>query len=95
MSAAVIALAMVLAIVVVLTSVLIALMYIQLWQKHTYNGTVEVLPLTLGFGIFNFIPTRHPAAQITLFGSLLQAPIFSELTLPIIGGRGAGYSHLT
>ena len=85
MSAAVIALATTLAIVVVLGSVLIALMYIWLRQKHSYNGAVDSSPLTPGFGIFNFIPPWHPAAQITPFGSSPQAPVFSELIPPVTG----------
>ena len=78
MSAAVIALATILVVVLVLASVLIALLYVQLRQKHLYNGAVEASPLTPGFGIFNFIPPWHPAAQITPFGSSPQAPVFSE-----------------
>ncbi|KAF9645931.1 hypothetical protein BDM02DRAFT_385679 [Thelephora ganbajun] len=76
MSAIVIALATTLAIVVILSSVLIALMYIRLRQKHSYNGAVEASPLTPGLGIFNLIPPWHPAAQITPFGSSPQAPVF-------------------
>ena len=79
MSTAVVALATTLAIVVVLASVLIALMYVRLRRKHAYNGAVDSSPLTPGFGIFNFIPPWHPAAQITPFGSSPQAPVFSEL----------------
>ena len=82
MSAAVIALATTLAIVVVLASVLFALMYTRLRQKQAYNGAVDSSPLTPGFGIFNFIPPWHPAAQITPFGSSPQAPVFSELISP-------------
>ncbi|KAF9783853.1 hypothetical protein BJ322DRAFT_1067353 [Thelephora terrestris] len=77
MSATVIALATILVIVLVLASVLIALLYVQLRQKRSYNGAVEASPLTPGFGIFNFIPPWHPAAQITPFGSSPQAPVFS------------------
>jgi len=77
MSAAVIALATTLAIVVVLAAVLIALMYVQLRRKQSYNGAVDSSPLTPGFGIFNFIPPWHPAAQITPFGSSPQAPVFN------------------
>jgi len=76
MSATVIALSTILAIVVVVASVLIALMYVRLRQKHSYNGAIEASPLTPGFGIFNFIPPWHPAAQITPFGSSPQAPVF-------------------
>lgn len=76
MSAAVIALAVVLVIVLVLASVLITLLYVRLRQKRAYNGAVEASPLTPGFGIFNFIPPWHPAAQITPFGSSPQAPVF-------------------
>jgi len=84
MTAAVIALATVLTIVVVLASVLIALMYVRLRQKSSYNGAVETSPLTPGFGIFKFIPPWHPAAQITPFGSSPQAPVFSELNPPVV-----------
>jgi len=76
MSATVIALATTLAIVVVIASVLVALMYVRLRRKHSYNGAVEASPLTPGFGIFNFIPAWHPAAQITPFGASPQAPVF-------------------
>lgn len=84
MSAAVIALATALAIVVILASVLISLMYVRLRQKHSYDGAVESSPLTPGFGIFKFIPPWHPAAQITPFGSSPQAPVFSEPNSPVI-----------
>jgi len=76
MSAAVIALAVVLVIVLVLASVLVTLLYVRLRQKRSYNGAVEASPLTPGFGIFNFIPPWHPAAQITPFGSSPQTPVF-------------------
>lgn len=76
MSTVVIALATTLAIVVVVAFILIALMYVRLRQRHSYNGAVEASPLTPGFGIFNFIPPWHPAAQITPFGSSPQAPVF-------------------
>jgi len=77
MSAAVIALATTLVVVLVLASVLIALLYIQLRQKRAYSGAVEGSPPTPGFGIFNFIPPWHPAAQITPFGSSPRAPVFT------------------
>lgn len=80
MSATVIALAVTLVLVLVLASVLVALLYVRLRQKRSYNGAVEASPLTPGFGIFNFIPPWHPAAQITPFGSSPRAPVFSELS---------------
>ena len=83
MSAAVIALGVTLAIVMALASVLLALMYLRLRQKRSYTGAVETSPLTPGFGIFNFIPPWHPAAQITPFGSSPQAPVFSESNPPL------------
>ena len=83
MSSAVIALATILVIVVILASVLIAMMYVRLRQKHSYNDAVGTSPLTPGFGIFKFIPPWHPAAQITPFGSSPQAPVFSKLNLPV------------
>jgi len=76
MSAAVIALATTLAIVMILASVLIVTMYLRLQQRRSYNGAVDSSPLTPGIGIFNFIPPWHPAAQITPFGSSPQAPVF-------------------
>ena len=78
MSATVIALATVLAVVLVLASVLIAILYARLRRERSYSGAVEASPLTPGFGIFNFIPPWHPAAQITPFGSSPQAPVFSK-----------------
>jgi hypothetical protein len=77
MSAAVIALATTLVIVLVVASVLVTLLYVQLRQKRSYHGAVDATPLTPGFGIFNFIPPWHPAAQITPFGSSPQAPVFN------------------
>jgi len=76
MSAAVVALATTLAIVLILASVLIGLLYVRLQQIRSYNGAVETSPLTPAFGVFNFIPPWHPAAQITPFGSSPQAPVF-------------------
>ena len=95
MSAAVIALATTLAIVVVLASVLIALMYVRLRQKNSYNGAVEASPLTPGFGIFNFIPPWHPAAQITPFGSSPQVPVFSEFVPASLHDTGCLYVGVT
>jgi len=95
MSTVVIALATTLAIVVVVAFVLIALMYVRLRQRHSYNGAVEASPLTPGFGIFNFIPPWHPAAQITPFGSSPQAPVFSELCPPITESIGCSRVDMT
>lgn len=76
MSATVVALSVTLVIVLVIASVLITLLYVQLRQKRAYHGAVEAPPLTPAFGIFNFIPPWHPAAQITPFGSSPLAPVF-------------------
>ena len=84
MSATVIALATTLVIVLVIASVLVALLYTQLRQRRAYSGAqVDATPLTPGFGIFNFIPPWHPAAQITPFGSSPQAPVFSALPFQV------------
>ena len=93
MSATVIALAVTLAAVLVLASVLIAMLYVRLRQKPSYHGALDASPLTPGFGIFNFIPPWHPAAQITPFGSSPQAPVFSELSSCHLGCRRAYITH--